>query len=99
MKKRRGGMKSVGEIISSPGAFFGINPNNLLILASAWDREMSGFKKYFYLEGVEKDAVVVKAVNSSAASEVRLRKNEILRTLNKYFKRKWLKDVKVVCKF
>ena len=99
MKKRRGGMKSVGEIISSPGALFGINPQNLIILRRAWDAEMLSFSRFFYLEGIEKNTVVVKAINSSAANEVCLRKNEILRSLNKYFKSKWLKDIKVVCKF
>ncbi len=98
MKIRRGGMKCVADILDSPGALFGIKPQNLMILRQAWDAEMSSFKRFFYLDGVEKNAVIVRAVNSSAAAEVRLRKNEIIRSLNKYFRNKWIKEVKVVCK-
>ncbi len=96
MGRKKGGMKSLAEIISSRNIFFGINPSNLPVLAAAWDREYGGFSRYFNLEGVEKNAVIVKARSSCAANDVKLREKEIIRTLNKYFKNKWIKSVKVV---
>lgn len=91
-------MKSLAEIISSRNIFFGLDPSNLPILAAAWDIEYGGFSKYFSLEGVEKNAVVIRVSGSCAANDVKLREKEIIRTLNKYFRNKWIKSLKVVCK-
>ncbi|MEW5950334.1 MAG: DciA family protein [Elusimicrobiota bacterium] len=98
MNRKRGGMKSLADIVSSRGSFFGINFSNLPILSAAWEREYGGLSKHFTLEGIEKNSIIVKASGSCAANEIKIRKNEIIRTLNKYFKNKWIKDVKVVCK-
>lgn len=87
---------SASSIISSRGLFGGIKPENLVILKAVWEKEMEGFKKYCELEGVEKNFITVKAVNSVVASELFLRRDEIVRSLNKHFRSKWIKGLRII---
>jgi hypothetical protein len=95
MRKRSSKISNIKDIISSRSFLFGIKPDNLYILNDAWEKEMSGFKNYFDLAAVEKNVLIINARTSVAANEVRIRKHEIIRSINKYFKNKWIKDVKV----
>ena len=72
---------NASSLIASRSLFGGIKPENLVILKTVWEKEMSGFAKYCELEGVEKNFVVVKAANSVVASELFLRRDEILKNV------------------
>ena len=89
---------NASSLIASRSLFGGIKPENLVILKTVWEKEMSGFAKYCELEGVEKNFEVVKAANSVVASELFLRRDEILKNLNKHFRARWIKGLRITSK-
>ncbi|MDQ7773036.1 MAG: DciA family protein [Elusimicrobiales bacterium] len=75
--------------------FRGFPLDRLPLLSSVWDREIGPLGAHCRLEGVEGDRLVVSASSAAAANELRLRGRSLVRALNKYFSRAWLRDIKV----
>ena len=86
----------ISEVLNYRNILGGINPHNLMILKNIWDKELKGLSDYCELYSIEKDKIVLKARNSVIANEIIIRKDSILKDLNKYFKSKWIKDIKIV---
>lgn len=93
---KKGRWYNISEVINSRKVFGGVNPFNIVILNNVWNREFKSLSAYCKLYGVDKDIVLLKPSNSTIANEILIRKDEILKDLNKYFKSKWLKDIKIV---
>ncbi len=89
-------MKSVKEILLSYTVFNGIKIENLMILKKAWEEEMKPFLNMCELYSYEKKNLFVKVKNPVIKNEIFLRKDDILKRLNKYFKSKFIKDIKFV---
>lgn len=86
---------NTSEIMVSRRIFGGLNPHNLLILQKVWQKELKSLSSHCSLMGVEKNKIILKPSNSVIANEILIRKDEILRDLNKYFKSKWIKDIRI----
>lgn len=76
----------------------GIQSDKISILNAVWEREMGHFSRYWSLTGVRRGVLYVKPKSSAAAQELQLRGAEIVRGLNKYFSRAWIKTVKTSLK-
>ena len=75
-------------------AGIGQGPTRLALLTTAWDKEVGHFRAHWQLEGVRKGILYVRARSPAGAQELALRSAEILKALNKYFQRPWLKGIK-----
>jgi hypothetical protein len=89
-------MKSVREILSSYKIFNGIRLENLMILNSVWKEEMKEFSDYCEIDSIDKRALVLRVKNSVIKNELFMRKDEILKKINKHFKSPFIKDIKLI---
>ncbi len=72
----------------------GQGPTRMSLLNAAWEKEVGHFQAHWRLEGVRKGTLYVRARSPAGAQELALRSADILRALNKYFDRPWLKAIK-----
>jgi len=89
-------MKSAREILSSYKVFNGIRLENLMILNSVWKEEMKEFSDYCEIDSIDKKTLVLKVKNSVIKNELFMRKDEILKKINKHFKSPFIKDIKLI---
>ncbi|HBB67495.1 MAG: hypothetical protein A2X28_00955 [Elusimicrobia bacterium GWA2_56_46] len=85
---------NIGYVKSSWRSLGGIVPERLVILDAVWKKEIGGLGKYCKLVGVNKGYVVIKTESSVAYNEILLRSGPIIKSLNKYFAKSWLKGIK-----
>ena len=89
-------MKSAREILSSYKVFNGIRLENLMILNSVWKEEMKEFSDYCEIDSIDKKTLVLKVKNSVIKNELFMRKDEILKKINKHFNSPFIKDIKLI---
>jgi len=89
-------MKSAREILSSYKIFNGIKLENLMILNSVWKEEMKEFLDYCEIDSIDKKTLVLRVKNSVIKNELFMRKDEILKKINKHFKSPFIKDIKLI---
>ena len=90
---------STGEdLVKSFGFKTGVQSEKLGVLSAVWDKELGHFSKYWSLSGVKKGVLYVKPRSAAAAHELHMRGAEIVRSLNKYFGRPWIKAVRSALK-
>jgi hypothetical protein len=76
----------------------GIQSDKISILNAVWEKELGHFAKHWQLVGVKRGVLFVKPRSSAAAQELQMRSGEMIRSLNKYFSRAWIKAVKTSLK-
>ncbi|MGC9070984.1 MAG: DciA family protein [Elusimicrobiales bacterium] len=89
-------MKSIREIISSRRFLGGVDILNLMMLDYIWKKDFSDFSSMCEIYSVEKNILILKAKNSVFMNEIKIRKESLTNELNKYFRRKFIKDIKVI---
>ena len=72
----------------------GIQSDKIAILNAVWEREFGHFSRQWSLLGVRRGVLYVKPRSSAAAQELHMRGAEIVRSLNKYFSRAWIRSVR-----
>lgn len=68
--------------------------NRMLLLNSVWEKEAGAMAPHWELFGVRGNTVYVKPRSSAAWQELTLRSCGLMRSLNKYFERPWIKEIK-----
>lgn len=91
---RPGRWVAVGELVRSWGRRAGMAADRLAILGAVWDREFGHMERQWRLLGVRRGVLYVLPRSPSAAMELRMRGDGIIRTLNKHFRTAWIKGVK-----
>ncbi len=86
------------DLISSFKYRAGIQSDKISILNAVWEKELGHFSKHWTLAGVKKSTLYVRPRSAAAAQELQLRGAQIVRSLNKYFSRAWIKAVKTSLK-
>ncbi len=66
----------------------------MLILNQVWEKEVGHFSKHWVLEGVRRGILYVKVKSPAAAQELQMRGGAIVKSLNKYFKKAWIKGIR-----
>jgi len=89
-------MKNIKEIMSSYKFFNGIKIENLMILNSIWKNEMKDYSLFCDIYSIEKKKLIIKVKNPVIRNEIYMRKDEILKKINSYFKTKFIKDIGVI---
>ena len=67
----------------------------MAILAAVWRKEMGHLIGHWELTALKQGVLYVKPKSSAAAQELQLRASGIVRSINKYFDRAWIKGIKV----
>ncbi len=76
----------------------GVQTDKIAILSAVWDKELGHMSKQWSLAGVRRGVVFVKPRSAAAGQELHMRAAEMVRNLNKYFGRPWIKAVKTSLK-
>lgn len=95
MSKGGRGWVSANEITAHMGMLHR-QLSNLSVLDKVWENEAGAMSKYWKLEAVEGDAIVVKTSSAMAAHELALKEAQLLRNLNKHFSKPWIRFIKRV---
>ena len=93
-KRRSENWAKAGDICSRRRFLGGVLGERLPILDAVWKKEFGALARHCELLGLDGDYLVVKPFSSAAASEITLRGPQIVRSLNRYFKRPWIKAVR-----
>lgn len=91
---KRNKWSSANDLIKAFKFRAGIQSDKISILNAVWEKELGHFSRHWSLTGVRRGVLYVKPRSSAAAQELQLRQIQIVRDLNKYFSRAWIKAVK-----
>lgn len=83
------------DLVSSFQYRTGMTENRMSILAAVWQKELGHLSGHWQLLGVKQGTLYVKPRSAAAAQELQLRGAGMVRSLNKYFSRAWIKGIKV----
>ncbi|OGR67593.1 MAG: hypothetical protein A2081_00595 [Elusimicrobia bacterium GWC2_61_19] len=94
LERRKANWTRANEVCSSWKFLGGVGPDRLAVLDAVWEKEMGRLAKHCVMLGVERGLILVKPTSAAAASELALRSTVLVKGLNKYFKRPWIKAIK-----
>jgi len=94
LEKRKANWTPVNEVVSSWKFMGGVGLDKLAVLDAVWKKEMGRLGEHCRLLGVDRHFVLVKPASAAAANELALRSSVLVKGLNKYFKRPWIKAIK-----
>ena len=92
--KKRPRWATAQDLVASFKYRAGIQTDKVAILNAVWEKELGHFARHWSLTGLKNGVLYVKPRSAAAAQELSLRAGEIVRSLNKYFSRAWIKSVK-----
>ncbi|MFH1619366.1 MAG: DciA family protein [bacterium] len=72
----------------------GIKPDRLIILKAVWPKEAGHLAAYWKLAAVKGDSIIIKTASPAAAQELYMRSPRLIKSLNNYFSRPWIKSVR-----
>jgi hypothetical protein len=70
--------------------------NRLLLLENIWDKVVGSKAKFWQIDAVQKNTIFVKVKVVAARQELLLNKANIIKELNKYFQRAWIKEISII---
>jgi len=70
--------------------------NKLILLEKVWTKVLGSKAKFWQLDSVQKNTIFVKVKVVSARQELLLSKANIIKELNKYFQRAWIKEISII---
>ena len=94
LTKKTSNWTNIGYVKTSWKTLGGIVPERLVILDAVWEKEIGRLGDHCELLGVNKGYLVVKTNSSVASNELFMSSKQILRSLNKYFSKPWIKGIK-----
>lgn len=94
LKRRSSNWCRADEVCSSWKLMGMANLDRLAILDAVWKKEIGRLGDHCCLLGVDRGFIIVKPASAAAASELALRSSVLVKGLNKYFKRPWIKAIK-----
>ena len=89
---------NIASVKNSWKSLDGLIPERLAILDAVWKKELGRLSEHCAILGVSKGCIVVKADSSVVSNELFMRSKQILKSLNKYFARPWLKEIRTAAK-
>lgn len=70
--------------------------DKLVLLESIWNKVVGSKAKFWQLDAVQKNTIFVKVKVVAARQELLLNKAVIIKELNKYFQRDWIKEISII---
>lgn len=98
LARRSSNWKRASDVCAS-WKFLGVSSlDRLAVLDAVWKKEMGRLGEHCSLLGVDKGVLLVRPSSAAAASELALRSSVLVKGLNKYFRRPWIKAIKTATK-
>jgi len=72
--------------------------DRMAILAAVWQKELGHLFGHWELAGLKQGILYVRPKSAAATQELQLRSAGIVRSLNNYFDRAWVKGIKVAAR-
>ena len=94
LEKRKANWTRANEVCFSWKFMGGVVNERLAVLDAVWKKEIGRLGDHCTLLGVDRHFVLVKPASAAAANELALRSGVLVKSLNKYFKRPWIKAIK-----
>lgn len=71
-----------------------VDHDRMVILNQVWEREAGHFSRFWALVGLRRGILYVRVNSPAAAQELQMRGSGLVRSLNKHFKRAWIKGIR-----
>ena len=71
-----------------------LQEDKILILHQVWERTIGPLSRYWSLYAIRRGVLYIKPSSAAAVQELQFRKTQIIRDLNKYFRRPWIKEIR-----
>lgn len=94
LEKRKVNWTKAKDVCTSWKLMGGADLGRLALLDAVWKKEMGRLSEHCVMLGVDKGVILVKPSSATAASELALRSSVLVKGLNKYFTRPWIKAIK-----
>lgn len=88
-------MIRVGKVIHKTLGKTGVFSEKISILNTIWEKEIGSLHRFWNLRGIKNRILYVKTTTSSASHELHMRKNEVIRRINKHFRGEWIKGIRI----
>ncbi len=98
LQRKRYNWTKADTVCSSWKLFAGAGLDRLALLDAVWKKEMGRLGEHCALLGVDKGVILVRPSSAAAASELALRSSVLVKGLNKYFKRPWIRAIRPATK-
>ena len=92
--RKRPSWSTGGDLVRSFQYRAGISVDRMAILAAVWRKELGHLCGHWELVGLKQGILYVRPKSAAAAQELQLRAAGLVRSLNKYFDRGWIKGIK-----
>ncbi len=89
---------AAGELVRSFKYRSGLPADRLSILNAVWEKELGHRARHWELVAVKQGTLYVKPRSAAAAYELHMAARSLLRSLNKYFSRPWIKAIKTAAR-
>jgi len=73
-----------------------LDTERMSILNNIWEKEVGAFSRQWNLDGIRRGVLCIKVRSPAASHELQMRGAQLVRDLNKYFKRSWIKGIRVI---
>ena len=98
LQRKPSNWTKAGDICSSRRFQAAAGLDRLALLDAVWKREIGRLGDHCALLGVDRAVILVRPSSAAAANELALRAPQIVKGLNKYFKRPWIKGIRPATK-
>lgn len=92
--QKRSHFSSAGDLLRIWKRRAGLDSDRILVLNEVWEREAGHLSRHWTLNGVRRGILYVKVRTPAAGQELQMRGRELVRSLNKYFKKPWIKEIR-----
>lgn len=98
LQRKRSNWTKAGDICASKRFQAAAGLDRLALLDAVWKKEIGRLGEHCALLGIDRAVLLVKPSSAAAANELALRSATIVKGLNKYFKRPWIKGIRPATK-
>ena len=70
--------------------------NRIMVLSSVWQNSVGAKSKFWVLDTATADSILIKVKSSAAKHDLAGRSTELIKELNKYLDKPWIKEIKII---
>mgnify|MGYP001613310634 CR=1 FL=1 len=89
-------LSAASDILRGWKRSVGLESDRMVVLNAVWEKEAGHLSRFWSLEGVRRNTLFVKVRSPAAAQELHFRGAQLIKSLNKYFKRAWIKGIRAL---
>lgn len=89
-------MSAAADVLRGWKRSVGLESDRMVVLNAVWEREAGHLSRHWSLAGVRRGVIFVKVRSPAAALELRFRGTQLVKSLNKHFKRAWIRGIRAL---